>query len=168
MATQKIDATIRENLFSTNTKTVISALNKVKEKGNSLYLTILFDLLNSNPEKEIEDEIKTILATVKNKDSVVNFMQAIEDKKYRSIQKSILEACWQNGLDFSEYLPVFVDKVITEDWEIAFEAFTIIDNLRLFPDKEIVDKTSKRIMTAIKTANEQKSYFLQEILTKIS
>ncbi|MCF6333297.1 MAG: hypothetical protein L3J11_08430 [Draconibacterium sp.] len=168
MTTEKIDINIRENLFSTNTETTIYAINKVKEKGNKLYLPILFDLLNSDPEKEVEDEIKKLLATIKDKGSVGSFIQAVEDKKYRAIQKSILVACWQNGLDFSEYLPVFVDKVITEDWEIAFEAFTIIDNLELFPDKEIIDKTSKKIKTTLKTANEQKSYFLHEILTKIS
>ncbi len=168
MTTEKIDLNIKEKLFSTNTETVISAISKLKEKGNKLYLPILFDLLNSNPKKDIENEINNLLATVKDKESVIYFIQAIEDKKYHPILKSILVSCWQNRLDFSKYLPVFIDLVIIEDWEIAFEAFTIIDNLEILPEQEIIDKSSIKIRTALQTSNEQKTYFLQEISTKIS
>lgn len=168
MTTEKIDSNIKENLFSTNTETVISAIKSIKQHGNKFYLPIFFELLNSNPEKEIEDEIKNLLATIKDKETIASFIQAIEDKKYQPILKSLLMACWQNGLDFSNYLPVFVDIVINENWEIAFEAFTIIDNLEFLPEQEIIDKTSLKIKAALETATEQKTYFLQEILTKIS
>ena len=53
-------------------------------------------------------------------------------------EKRLLTACWQNGLDFSTFLPVFIDLIIHEDWEIAFEAFTVIDNLEFLPSHEII------------------------------
>lgn len=165
---EKINKKIKEELFSTNTETVNSAISAVRQKGNKHYLPILFDLLNSNPEQEIKDEITKLLATVKDKESIPSFIQAIENKKYQPILKSILTACWQNGLDFSNHLLLFVDLVIDENWEIAFEAFTIIDNFEFMPEQKIIDKTSRKISAALKTANEQKAYFLQEILTKIS
>ena len=168
MTMEKTNKKIKDELFSTNTETVISAIGKVSQKGNRHYLPILFDLLNSKPEKEIEDEITKLLATVKDKESIPNFIKAIEDKKYQPILKSILTTCWQNGLDFSNHLPLFVDLVINENWEISFEAFTIIDNFEFMPEQQIIDKTSINISAAIKTASEQKAYFLQEILTKIS
>lgn len=163
----KIDEQIKENLFSTNTDVVISAIETIKNKGNKLYIPILFDLLNSIPEPEIEREIMDLLETVKDKEAVNSFMRAIEDDKYKPIKKSILIACWQNGLDFSTFLPVFVDLVINEDWEIAFEAFTIIDNLEFLPGKEIINKSVVLIEDALPAADEQKSYFLNEILTKL-
>jgi len=168
MTIEKIDPKIKVNLFSTNTETVITAINDVKQRGNKLYLPIFFDLLNSNPEKEIETEIKKLLATVKDKLAVTSFISAIKDKKYEPILKLILVACWQNGLDFSSHLHVLVDLVIHKNWEIAFEAFTIIDNLEVLPEKEIIDKTRTTISTALKTSNEQKTYFLQEIHDKIT
>jgi hypothetical protein len=167
MTQEKLDEQIKRNLFSANSSIVISAIEAIQKKGNKLYIPILFDLLNSSPEPEIETEIKNLLETVKDKTTINSFMRAIEDDKYKPIRKSILIACWQNGLDFSTFLPVFVDLVINEDWEIAFEAFTIIDNLEYLPSPEIINKTIDQIRKALPNANEQKSYFLNEILLKL-
>lgn len=165
---EKVNQSIKQNLFSTNTQTVITAINSIKEKGNKHYLPILFDLLNSNPEKEIEDEIKTLLSTVKDKETVTLFIDAINNKKYQAILKSLLEVCWQNGLDYSNYVPLFVDLIINEEWEIAFEAFTIIDNLEFLPEQEIIEQTKTIIEANRGDVNEQKAYFLQEVLNKLS
>lgn len=167
MTQEKLDEQIKKNLFSANTSIAISAIEAIQKKGNKLYIPILFDLLNSSPEPEIETEIKNLLETVKDKSTINSFMRAIEDDKYKPIRKSILIACWQNGLDFSTFLPIFVDLVINEDWEIAFEAFTIIDNLEYLPSQEIINKTIDQIGQALPNANEQKSYFLNEILVKL-
>ncbi len=163
----KINEQVKKNLFSANTEIVISAIEAIKTKGNKLYLPILFDLLNSSPEEEIETEIKNLLGTIKDKESINSFMRAIEDDKYKSIRKSVLIACWQNGLDFSTFLPVFIDLVIKEDWEIAFEAFTVIDNLEYLPGEEIMNKSASQIMDALPAVNDQKAYFLNEILVKL-
>ena len=163
----KIDEQIKKNLFSANTDVVISALEAIRKKGNKLYIQILFDLLNSSPEPEIETEIINLLGTVKDKESVNSFLRAIEDDKYKPIRKEILTACWQNGLDFSTFLPVFIDFIIHEDWGIAFEAFTVIDNLEYLPGHEIIKISVDKINEALPFANAQKKYFLSEILVKL-
>ena len=167
MSTQKLDSHIKNDLFATNTNKVISAINRIKERGNKLYLPILFELLASQPEAEVEKEIEKLLSTVKSKDTVPYFAEALENEKFKSIQKTLLTACWQNGLDFSNYLPVFVEIVITGTWENAFEAFTVIDNMEYLPEPQVVDQVIDRIHIALKTANEQNQYFLREILVKI-
>ena len=168
MTKEKIDPKIKENLFSAQPRVVLTAINSIKEKGNKFYIPLLFDLLNSNPAKEITDEINKLLSTVKDKETTESFIEAITDKKYKPIRKLILTVCWQNGLDFSNYLSVFVDVVINDDWENTFEAFTIIDNFEFLPEQKIVKKAILKIEAAMENANEQKAYFLQEILAKIS
>jgi len=168
MTEKKINQKIKENLFSTNKVVVIKAIESIKHKGNKLYIPILFELLNSKPEKEIEQEITTLLGTVKDTESTNSFIRAVENQKYKTIRKTILTACWQNGLDFSNFLPVFIDIVINDDWEIAFEAFTIIDNLEFLPDEEITKTAIDKIQSTIDTVNEQKEYFLKEILVKLT
>lgn len=168
MLTEKIEHKIKEQLFSENTEVVISAISSVKKKGNKLYIPLLFNLLNSNPENEIVEEIQNLLATVKDKNTVPDFIKAIENKKYKSIWKVILTACWQNGLDFSKFLPVFIEIIINKDWDIAFEAFTIIDNLESLPEQSIIEQSINKISAAMENISEQKAYFLREVLTKIS
>jgi hypothetical protein len=168
MSTEKIDEQLKKNLFSANTEVVISAIEKIKEKGNKLYIPLLFDLLNSAPEHEIETEIKNLLGTVKDKTSVNSFMRAIEDDKFKTIRKIILTACWQNGLDFSTFLPVLIDLVIHEEWETAFEAFTVIDNLEFLPGAEIINYSITKINEAMPKVTDRQKYFLNEIMEKIN
>lgn len=168
MMNEKIDLKIKQDLFSANPETVILAINSIKSKGNKLYLPMLFDLLNSNPGREIELEITRLLGTVKDKEAINSFMRTIEDDNYKAIRKTLLVSCWQNGLDFSTFLPVFIDLVISGDWEIAFEAFTIIDNLEFLPNPKIIESSISKINQTIESATDQKQYFLREILVKIS
>ncbi len=163
----KIDEQIKKNLFSANTEIVISAIEAIRKKGNKLYIPMLFDILNSSPETEIETEIKNLLGTVKDKESINSFVRAIEDERFKPIRKSILTACWQNGLDFSTFLPVFIDLIINEEWEIAFEAFTVADNLEFLPGPEIIKLSIAKIKDALPSALEQNQYFLKEILVKL-
>ena len=163
----KIDEQIKKNLFSANTNVVISAIEAIQKKGNKLYIPILFDLLNSSPETEIESEIINLLGTVKDKETVNSFVRAIEDDKYKGIRKTILTACWHNGLDFSTFLPVFIDLIINEEWEIAFEAFTVVDNLEFLPSDEIIKVSVSKINKAMSAASDQNKYFLNEILVKL-
>lgn len=167
MEKKKLDKNIEANLFSANTTTAIATLNTLKEKGNNGYLPLLFDLLNSNPENEIEQEIIFILYNLKIKDAVPVLVEALQNPKYLPIRKKLTAACWENGLDYKNYLPVFVDLVINEDWETGFEAFTVIENMENYPEQEIVDIATEKIRQGLKNANDQKKYFLHEILTLI-
>ena len=168
MNTEKLDPQIKNNLFNSNPERVISAINRIEEKGNKLYLPLLFELLASNPENEVEKEIQKLLGTVKSKDTVPYFTEALKEERFKSIQKILLTACWQNGLDFTAYWPLFVDIVISEEWETAFEAFTVIENMDYLPETETVEQLTHQIRSALKTATGQKEYFLQEILVKLS
>lgn len=167
MEKKKLDKNIEANLFSANTATVIATLNTLKEKGNNAYLPLLFDLLNSNPEPEIEQEIIFILYNLKIKDAVPVMVEALQNQKYLPIRKKLTAACWENGLDYKNYLPVFVDLVINEDWETGFEAFTVIENMESFPEQEVIDITTEKIYRGLNEANEKQKYFLHEILTLI-
>jgi len=165
MTLEKINPGIKEDLFSPDTQIVISAIKKIKSKGNKLYLPILFDILAASPEVEIENEIMELLATVKDKRATESFIYAFQNEKYKSIWKMVLTTCWQNGLDFSNYTPIFIDIIVQENWDIAFEAFTIIDSLEFLPDKEIIRISVEKIKAALETSDEQKSYLLNEVLS---
>lgn len=167
MNTEKLDQNIKINLFSTNPEKVVAAVHRIKEIGNKKYLPILLDVLLSHPEEEVEKEIRNVLDTVKLKDTVPVFIDALLNEKYAPVKKILLTACWQNGLDFSNYLPVFIDIVIADDWETSFEAFTVIDNMENTPDPETLEISLTKINKALETSTGNNKYFLQEILTKL-
>ncbi|MCD6354158.1 MAG: hypothetical protein J7L95_01270, partial [Prolixibacteraceae bacterium] len=138
MKQYKLDNKLKQSLNSGETTTVLTALQKLQERGNKLYLPILFDLLISNPEKSIVKEIEKLLENIKDKETVETFIEALKNDKYNPIKKTLLTACWQSGLDFSAHVPFFVQMVIADDLELAFEAFTVVENLRIKPENETI------------------------------
>jgi len=164
MKQQKIDAATRDKLFSANTEIVLATIELLRDKGNKEYLPMLFDILVSAPETEVKNAILKLLGTVKDKETIPVFIDVLQNEKYKSIRKEIATTCWQNGLDFSMYMDAFVDLVITESWEVAFEAFTVIENLEHFPPEEELKAIQLKIAGALRTADERKQYFLEEIL----
>lgn len=167
MINRKTDKNLEARLLSGRTVTVVSALDEIKAKGNVAYLPLLFELLNSNPDEQVEKEILNILGTLKIQEAVPVMAEALQSAEYRSIRKKLTTACWQNGLDYKNHLPVFVDLIINEDWETGFEAFTVIENLEKFPEQEIIDRSLSSIENALPEASDKKKYFLQEILVLI-
>ncbi len=164
MTKSKINQEIKNKLFSANTTEVIAAINLLKEKGNKEYLPILFEILVAKPETEIKKAILVLFGTVKDKDTIPYFVEALQENKFQSIRKEILTTCWQNGLDFSPYISLLVDIIVTDTWEVAFEAFTLIENLEHFPPEEEMHPIKLKIASHLKTSEEQKAYFLEEIL----
>jgi hypothetical protein len=161
------DKNIETRLLSQNKVIVLNTLNTIKETGKTGYLPLLFDLLNSNPDEQIEKEITNILGTLKKKESVPVMADALQNPAYISIRKKLAAACWQNGLDFAPYLPLFVDIIINEDWETGFEAFTVIESMENFPEKSVIKKVAEKIHDALNNTTDRKKYFLQEILILI-
>ena len=164
MKQQKIDTATRDRLFSANAETVLAAVESLQEKGNKEYLPMLFEILLSAPEAEVKEAILKLLGTVKDKETIPVFIEVLQNEKYKNIRKEIITTCWQNGLDFGNYIGVFADLVITESWEVAFEAFTVIENLEHFPPEEEFKAIRLKIAGALRTADERKQYFLEEIL----
>lgn len=167
MTNEKLDKQLEADLFSAKSETVIAALNSLKEKGNVHYLPHLFDLLKSSPEENVEEEIKKILANLKVREAAPVLVEALQEQKYIGIRKSLATACWQNGLDFKDYLPVFVTLVIEENFETGFEAFTVIESMEKYPEGEVITEVTDQIHESLKAADEQKKYFLHEILHMI-
>ncbi|WP_346857437.1 HEAT repeat domain-containing protein [uncultured Draconibacterium sp.] len=164
MTQNKINQDTKNKLFSADKNSVLAAINTLKEKGNKEYLPLLFELLLTQSELEVRSEILKLLGTIKDADTIPMYMDALKEERLLAIRKEILTCCWQNGLDFSNYFDDFVDLIIDGEWEIAFEAFTVIENLEHFPPEEKMKESKLRIAGALKLANEQKSYFLEELL----
>lgn len=164
MKQPKINAALRDKLFSPESEIVISAIRLLEEQGNRNYLPILFELLVAHSEKKVRVEILKLLGNIKDKESVEIFTEALKTPKFAPIRKEIATACWQTGMDFSAHLDIFADLVINENWETAFEAFTVIENTEEFPPQEQLKDLKLKVAGALKTADEQKQYFLEEIL----
>jgi hypothetical protein len=101
MNKENINKTIEIELFSANENEVIAAIEKIGAQGNKFYIPLLFDLLLSKPGIEVEQEILKLLGTIKVKESVSAFIDALNDLKYKSITKKYLQPAGKTDWNFT-------------------------------------------------------------------
>ena len=158
---------IISNLRSTDSDLVLETIDKLKEAGNSLILPEIIELLHNTELPEIKKSVLNLLSELKNKESVPILMSVIKNEKYANERKELVACCWQNGLSYNAYIPVFIDLVIQEEFLVAFEAFTVIENMFGNIEDEVIDAEIIKINDALKDAGEQKSYLLNGLLSVI-
>src|ERR1035437_10298531 len=158
---------IISNLRSTDSDLVLETINKLREAGNSLIIPELIELLHNTELSEIKKSILNLLSELKNKESVPILMSVIKNDKYANERKELVACCWQNGLSYNDYIPVFVDLVIQEEFLVAFEAFTVIENMFGNFEGEVIEAELVKIKSALKDASEQKVYLLNGLLSVI-
>jgi hypothetical protein len=134
------------NLLSYNPQLVIATLEEIKFSGNSKLLPFLIELLHVSKNEEVKTQVYNILAELKHSDSIPLLIEAIQNGKYKNEQEMLIRSCWENGLDFTPFISVFVELVIKGDYMTAFEAFTVIENL----EGNITNELSAYLLSMLK------------------
>jgi hypothetical protein len=165
---EKTDPNIIQDLHSGKESLILSKIDHLRETGNPLYIPFLIDLLLKSESEEVRRNILLFLSDMKDRNAKPYMIEAIENEKYTSLQKELLTCIWQNSLDYSDYLSLFIGLVIHSEFETAFEAFTVIDNLEELPPKEVIEPEIQRINKALEKSAGSKIYLLQELRSILS
>lgn len=161
----KTDPSVLVSLNSGKEELVLQTIDILHDSGNPLYIPYLTNLLADTGFETVRESIFVLLGELKNKESVPYLVEAIRNKDLAPFRKQLVASCWQNGLDFSAHLLFFTDLVISEPWEIGFEAFTVIENLENLPEREIIEAAVSKIKMALPASQEKKEYLLNGLLT---
>ena len=114
-------------LKSGNEKTILAAIEEIRVHGNNEIIPALLSLILDNPSDLLVQSIIKVLNDLKDPLAVPIIAEALNlfrGNKYLSL---LVASCWQNGLDFSEYLILFFDLALTEEMEVAIEAYSEIE-----------------------------------------
>ena len=119
---------LKDNLSKKDTAILLQTLKEVKMEGNYSLIPYLVYVLKNTSNPDIENEIIGILNNINLQSSVPYLVDSIKDTEDKKILNILISSCWKNGLDFSDYLEVFVDQFLHYDFDISLEAFTVIEN----------------------------------------
>jgi hypothetical protein len=156
------------SLKSGNPEVVIQSIEEVKETGTSSLFPVLMSLLHETSYQEIKRKIFSLFAELKSTDTVPLLMDAITNEEYKEERRELVSCCWQNGMNYSSFLPVFVDLVISEDFPTALEALTVIENMYGNIDQQIVNQQLEKIKHVKITTDEQKNFLLDSLPSAIT
>jgi len=154
---------------SNNNSLIIDTLKKIKEKGNKDLIPEIYNLLIMSNDKKIQAIITDIFNNLKDQKSVPYLINAINNCSDSIVKNILVSACWKNGLNYSEHYDIFIDLIINSDFELAFEAHTVIDNqsISIKLNSEIADKYIAQLKSGIKETDTHKAAIINETINAI-
>ncbi len=164
---KKITGLIK-GIKSDNNETVLSTIKEIRKEGNTTILPELIYLLHTTNNEEIKISVTNLLNDLKDNKAAPLIIDAINNNEYKNIKHTLISSCWKSGLDYRNYLNVFVDLAIKSDYDIALEAFTVIENLPRDIDEDEILKAINNIKKNIITGkNQEKQMLLNELIKVI-
>jgi hypothetical protein len=141
----------------------LQAIEHIRVTGSGSQFVELMELLHETKNQDIKQQILKVFSELKSTDTIPLMIDALQNKKYAGELKELLACCWQNGLNYCPWLPLFVDFVINEEFFVSFEAFTVIENMYGKFDEDMVIRQLAKIDESLANADGQKKYLLNEL-----
>lgn len=155
---------ILDGLQSADSLKVIETLEDLRVSGKVTDIPFLIEVLHLSQNPEIKSKITDLFANLKESDAIPLIVEAIQNQKYAPELKELVASCWENGLDYSNYLTLFVDLLIDSELLIAFEAYTVIVNMTAKIDQAKIDVEIDRLEQAMKTTTDQKKALMLDVI----
>jgi len=105
----------------------IPAIYEIRNSGSIKILRLLFQMIRKETPLVIRTEILNLVGEIKSQDAVPVIASSLENMDFGDQLPGVVAACWQSGLDFSKYLPVFAKLFIDSDYLTSLEAFTVLE-----------------------------------------
>ena len=168
MEDKKKIAELKKGIKSEDVNTVLNTVKQIRKKGSTIIIPELISLLHTTSNNEIKKSITNLLDDLKDKKATAYIIEAINKKEYANIAHSLISSCWQSGLDYSNYLNIFVDLTIVSEYLIALEAFTVIENIQENINEEKITLAINKLKENITIEkNQEKQILLNELIKVI-
>ncbi len=118
---------IKDRLHSGRQEVILETIKKLRHSGNRDIIPEIIDLISSDFSDEVTNACAGLLNDLKDKKSAGMIPEAILQNRHRKNLDRIVASCWQNGLDYSPYIDLFIDLVIEEDFMTALESFSVVE-----------------------------------------
>lgn len=155
---------LRSAIKTSNPELIDHALEDIKAKGDNTYIAPLIEFLHSSPTKEAKELVYQLFIDLKHENSVDQLITELKNEQDLDILERLVACCWQNGLNYSKHLPFFVQLIIDQEFQIAFEAFTVVENMYGKIDGDVERVLIEKIEKSIPTSEDRKQYLLKGLL----
>src|SRR5574343_279078 len=116
-------------LMSGNEAKASASIKALQANGDSSILEPMAALLMTDLSPKIREEIVEFLCSLKDSSAVDEMMRLVNDSDYLPIRQQLLSTIWNSKLDYTYFLPDFVEIAVDGDFMEALECLTIIENI---------------------------------------
>lgn len=116
-----------------------NTLQLLRIEGESQVLRDLVGLLLEKDKQEC-DQILAMLSDLHDSSSIEEMMTILRDQEYSVLRPDLLGTVWNSKLNYSYYLPEFVEIAVDGNFMEALDCLTIIENMEgPFEERHILE-----------------------------
>ena len=159
------NAEILKGLDSPNQELIKSTFEEIKNNGDTSMISSLLDYIETSNDDDKKESIISLLSDIKRTEIREKIIEKIKSTKDTNLQIALLRVCWESPVDFSSYYSFFTELFANNNFMIAFEAHTNIDEILVSLNSnqrsEIKDSLLKFELS------EEKKHLINDIIYKI-
>lgn len=129
-------------------------------------ITVLVNLLTDPANKSLRHDVLGMLRS-NAATATTLIVEALQDPLSEGKRDSLTAACWEADLNCSNHLVFFTGLMIEEDYLVALEAATVIENMQGPFVKEQVNESIRMVNDYLGSNSTEKTSLLNEILPTI-
>lgn len=118
-----------DELNSGNQAKISASLKALQANGDISILEPMIALMMTEISDKTRAEIIEFLSALKDSDAVDEIIRILKDSTYLPIRQELLSTIWNSPLNYSYYLPEFVEIAVEGDFMEALECLTIIESM---------------------------------------
>ncbi len=143
---------------------IAEAVQAIQENGDMNIAEALLNQLESIEDTHLVTVISNLLADIKETKFRELLIQKLQDATDTNTQSSLLRIIWESSLNYAPYLETFLQLLQEEDFAVAFEASTVIENMvhNLQPEQ------MEQLHEALHNIPEEKAYLIENIHEEIN
>lgn len=138
---------------------ITEAVKEVKENGDLEVAQALLRNLEQLKNEHTISIVVNLLADIKDNRFRGMLIQKIKETPDLPLKSQLLRIVWESSLDYSAHLELFLEILQHEDFTVAFEASTVIENMV----HNLNAEQHTRLHTVIDSFPEEKLYLIKNI-----
>ena len=158
---------IEDSLANGGKDAVLAVLEQIREIGVPKLLPALVKVYKTCGDDDVKMAVFKLLSDASQRELVDEMAAAIAVEKDANVKQMLVTSCWYSKIDYLPQLELFIDMVFDSPFELAFEAFTVIENRQgSITDErraQLINYIEKRLNDA-RVGNESLAESLTEIV----
>ena len=119
---------IEESLANGGKDAILAVLEQIREIGVPKLLPALVKVYKTCGDDDVKMSVFKLLSDASQREIVDEMADAIAAETDANVKQMLVTSCWYSKIDYLPRLELFIDLVFDAPFELAFEAFTVIEN----------------------------------------
>ncbi len=155
---------ILKKIHSGEPEIIAEAVKEIKENGDLTIAEALLQNLAQIQDPRLMTIVANLLADIKDTHFCELLIHSIETTTDSDIKTQLLRIVWESSLNYAAYLDVFLHILREDNFSVAFETSTVIENMV----HNLTEEQQAKLTVTLAEFPEDKKFLAENILAELA